>query len=185
VAAAEATIRAATLADAPLIARVHVDCWREAYDGLLPADALAALSVPQRTMMWQRILGEAPSPIRAYVGERQGEMVALASCGKQRDADLEQKGFDGEIGAIYVLKSSQKHGIGTALMRTMASALAGLGFSGLSLWVLRENVVARRFYEMLGGKVIGEKTENRPFGTIVEVTYGWSDLALLRGRDDR
>jgi ribosomal protein S18 acetylase RimI-like enzyme len=178
---AEATIRGATLDDAPEMARVHVACWREAYDGLLPAEALAALSVPQRAAMWQHILAEAPQSAKVYVADRQGEIVALASCGRQRDRDLQGKGFDGEIGAIYVLRASQQRGIGTRLMRTMASALSGLGCQGLSLWVLRENAVARRFYERLGGEVVAERTENRPFGAIVEVTYGWPDLAPLRG----
>ncbi len=175
------TIRAATLADAPEMGRVHVDCWREAYEGLLPPEVLAGLSVSERTTMWQRILAEVPTSIRAYVGDHQGAIVALASCGTQRDPYLQRRGFDGEIGAIYVLEASQKHGVGTALMRTMASVLTDLGCRGLSLWVLRENTVARRFYERLGGQVIGEKIESRPFGTIVEVTYGWPDLAPLRG----
>lgn len=159
------------------MAQVHVACWREAYDGLLPAAALAALSVPERAAMWQRIIEEQAS-IGVYVGERQGTIVALASCGMQRDASLAGKGFDGEISAIYVLKASQQRGIGKALMRAMAADLAGRGCGGMSLWVLRENAIARRFYEALGGRVIGEKLERRPFGDIVEVTYGWSNLGL-------
>jgi hypothetical protein len=45
--------------------------------------------------------------------------------------------------------------------------------------VLRENLVARRFYEHLGGTVVGEKKDERPGITLFEVAYGWSDLSVL------
>ena len=39
-------IRQATLADAHAIATIHVQSWQHAYADILPAEALAALSVP-------------------------------------------------------------------------------------------------------------------------------------------
>jgi hypothetical protein len=44
------TVRAATLADAEGIARVHVDAWRWAYRGDVPDAFLAALSVAERLL---------------------------------------------------------------------------------------------------------------------------------------
>lgn len=172
-------IRAAVPADAPRIAHTHVACWRETYAGMLPDEVLAALSVADRTVMWERILTQSPSSTAVFVVEQDDEIAAFGACGKQRDADLAGKGFGGEVSAIYVLASAQKHGVGTALMRTMAAALTARGLAGMSLWVLRENAVARRFYDRLGGQVLGEKMERRPYGEIVEVTYGWPDLRRL------
>jgi hypothetical protein len=37
-------IRPATPADSSAIARVHIDCWRTTYAGLVPAEYLARLS---------------------------------------------------------------------------------------------------------------------------------------------
>ena len=178
-ACATMAIRSASLPDAPEIGRVHVACWRETYAGLLPDDVLAKLSVPERTAMWERLLTAPPLPTKIFVGEVEGEITALGACGLQRDARLADEGFGGEISAIYVLRAQQHRGMGTALMRAMASALIGLGCTGMSLWVLRENTPARRFYEKLGGCIIGEKEERRPFGNVVEVTYGWPDLRSL------
>jgi ribosomal protein S18 acetylase RimI-like enzyme len=73
----------------------------------------------------------------------------------------------------------QKQGVGAALMQSMSLTLSGRGLSGLSLWVLRDNAVARRFYEQIGGKVVGEKEDIRQETVLIEVAYGWPDLARL------
>jgi hypothetical protein len=62
-------------------------------------------------------------------------------------------------------------------MQALAWLLAGRGKAGLGLWVLRENLEARGFYERLGGVALGERTEARPEALLREVAYGWRDLS--------
>jgi hypothetical protein len=50
------TIRFATVADAPLIAQVHMASWKEAYRGQLPSDGLDKLDVYDCTLRWQQVL---------------------------------------------------------------------------------------------------------------------------------
>lgn len=97
----------------------------------------------------------------------------------QRDDAMRERGFAGEIGAIYILRSQQGGGMGRALMSLMARDLMARPVSGASLWVLRENVGARGFYEDLGGAIITEKEVAESDTTLHEVAYGWSDLAHL------
>jgi len=47
------------------------------------------------------------------------------------------------------------------------------------LWVLRDNAVARRFYERLGSELVGERADEQSGVTLVELAYGWSDLSRL------
>jgi hypothetical protein len=49
------------------------------------------------------------------------------------------------------------------------------------LWVLRDNLPARRFYEELGGTLIGERTDRREMAELPEVAYGWRDIRRLAG----
>jgi len=69
--------------------------------------------------------------------------------------------------------------IGLRLFRAMSSSLQQRGFSAAALWVLRENLRARRFYERLGGKVFAEREDVRDGATLVELVYGWPDLNQL------
>jgi ribosomal protein S18 acetylase RimI-like enzyme len=177
-------IRRGTVADAPRIASMHVASWLETYAGIIPEEMLAALSASRRTVAWENILRD---PIKhdssvVYVKEVGGAIAGFGACGAQRDVDLSNQGFDGEIGAVYVLQEFQRRGIGRALMGALASDLVDRGLHGVALWVLRENTTARRFYEQCAGEVIGEKRDVRGEAVLIEVAYGWSDIEMLQQR---
>jgi GNAT superfamily N-acetyltransferase len=167
--------------DAAAIGALHVASWRETYAGLLPDAMLAALSVEARTAMWRQILADpgAFGDAAVFVAEEAGSLVGFGSCGRQRDAALAEAGYGGEIGAVYVLRAHQQRGAGRALMGALARALAEQGHAGASLWVLRENMPARLFYEELGGALIGQRHEEQPGASFVELAYGWRDLSAL------
>ena len=174
-------IRPARPFDAAGIARVHVASWRETYTGLLPEAMLASLDVDARREMWDSLLSELPSTsgTMAFVVENDGEMVGFGACGNQRSPELEAAGYDGEIGAIYILNAARGCGSGRMLMQQMASSLFGLGKKGVALWVLADNHHARRFYGRLGGQVAGRREDQRPQAILTEVAYGWRELRDL------
>ena len=174
-------LRAAIQSDASAIGALHVGAGRETYPGILPDEMLAELSVATRAMMWSNVLGdlEAFNAASVVVAKEGGDLVGFGSCARQRNRALAEKGFSGEIGAIYVLRSHQHQGIGRALMSALCRQLLAAGHIAVSLWVLRENIPARAFYDGLGGEIIGEKMDEPPDGTLVELAYGWSDLSGL------
>jgi ribosomal protein S18 acetylase RimI-like enzyme len=77
-------------------------------------------------------------------------VAGFGACSEQRDSDLKERGFDGEIGAIYVLRCFQEQWIGRSLMKELTIDLSGRGSRGIALWVLNENARARRFHEKCG-----------------------------------
>ncbi|HAZ40288.1 MAG TPA: GNAT family N-acetyltransferase, partial [Exiguobacterium sp.] len=96
-------IREARLEDASTIARVHIDAWRETYQGIIPDPYLAQLSYEKRTKQWEQTLVDQ----RVYVVELEDEVVGFAQGGpNRRDAR------EGELYAIYVLRASQGQGLG-------------------------------------------------------------------------
>lgn len=64
-------------------------------------------------------------------------------------------------------------------MSLMAAELLREGILSASLQVLRENHVARGFYERLGGSRLNEREQKWGDVTLTEVVYGWPDLYLL------
>jgi ribosomal protein S18 acetylase RimI-like enzyme len=166
--------------DAAALGAVHVAAWREAYANILPDRTLADLSVEARSDMWRSILDpETFAGAGIFVAESGNAIVGFGACGSQRDATLKRQGYDGEIGALYVLRSHQRLGVGTALIGLMARNLLGHGQTAAALWVLRDNTPARAFYERIGGALVDEKVEEQAGTTLTEVAYGWGDLALL------
>jgi ribosomal protein S18 acetylase RimI-like enzyme len=175
------TIRIASFADAPNLASMHVASWRETYVGMVPGEMLSSLSVDGRTAMWTQIMREPATSGSAvvYVAELDRKIIGFGSCCPQRTEVLKERGYDGEISAIYVLQAFQRHAIGTRLLFALASALSGRGFGSASLWVLRDNAPARRFYERYGAQVVSEREDVRKDGVLIEVGHGWMLLAEL------
>lgn len=170
--------------DAVPLGALHVASWRETYAGIFPDQLLDGLSAEARATMWHKVLSDPAAFDHSvvFVAERGGELIGFGACGAQRDAALKAQGYDGEIGAVYVLRAHQRAGIGRRLMGLMAGKLLEQGHGSANLWVLRENGPAQAFYERLDGALIGEKAETHSGATRTELAYGWSDLEDLRRR---
>lgn len=178
-----AQIRVATPDDVHGLGSMHVASWRETYAGVLPDKMLSSLTVEGRAAAWAQIMGHPPTPGSTviYLAECGGTIIGFGSCGAQRSENLKDKGFDGEVSAIYVLREFQKRRIGTRLFGVMSMDLIGRGFNAVALWVLRDNMRARRFYERYAGQVIAEREDVRDGVVLVELAYGWPDLKELDG----
>lgn len=167
-------IRAATIDDAPAIARVHVASWRSTYRTLLPGDFLDSLSEVGYAERWQRFIGEAGNLV--YVIEDAGRLVGFASGGRERAGEA---GYKGELYAIYVLDDFQRRGYGRQLLHAVVEGLKKMGLDDMIIWVLRDNAPARKFYEELGGGYVRAQSITIGSATLQEVSYGWPTLGAL------
>ncbi|NNN05442.1 MAG: GNAT family N-acetyltransferase [Elusimicrobia bacterium] len=122
---------AATGAHAAALGAIGVQAWRETYAGQMPDEYLSGLDAVRRAAHWSKILAS-PGPQEAtFLIRRGGEKVGFVSFGPGRGERL--NGW-GEIYALYLLKSHQRRGLGTALYRTAADRLVAWGsFSRLDL----------------------------------------------------
>jgi len=90
------------------------------------------------------------------------------------------EGYDGELAALHVLPSDQRHGVGRSLAAHMTRALEEKGCTAVLLWTLEGNR-ARGFYEHLGGRLISQKEwPVDDHFTAIEVAYGWPNPADLK-----
>lgn len=175
-------IREAISDDIPGIARVHVDTWRTAYIGIVPAEYLAKLSYERSEARWrENLFGQGDAGF-ALVAEADGLVVGFAGGGPERDGI---PGYDGELYALYVLASYQRRNIGQTLLHTAAQRLAADGFKAMLLWVLQENAQARAFYEAMGGVWVDEKAITIGGAELIDVAYGWPDLHTWLAAQER
>ena len=168
------TIRPASTSDASAIAGVHVEGWQTAYRGILTDEYLDSLSIDQRVAFWKQHLHREPHLIFVAEDPRRG-IVGFAFAGHHHGSFGE---YQGEIHAIYVLEQYQRHGIGRALFHQSAAALAEADYSGMMIWALKQNPY-RRFYEKLGGKLLGEETTCIGNRELQQVAYGWPQIAAV------
>ena len=169
-------VRRARVEDADAIERVRTDTWREAYRGLIPNSLLNGLgydATRRRAMM-----AVLPPHQFVLVAEDEGAVVGFCMGGSSRSPDTR---FRGEVYAIYVLPENQSHGVGRALLQTAAKELVDRGLDSMIIWVLRENVSSRSFYERMGGAWVRDEERELEGKRVTESAYGWSDISRSFG----
>ena len=168
-------IALANLDDAPGMAKAHVASWQAAYSHILDPGWLAALSVSDRTMRWQRVLSASESTnVVAKVGT---EVLGFVSFGPCRDEGAPQS--QAELWALYAAPEAWGRGVGRMLTEHALGELRAAGFRSTSLWVLTENHRGRSFYEALGFRADpgSEKTFELGGRQVKELRYVRADDA--------
>ncbi|PWB93334.1 GNAT family N-acetyltransferase [Methylosinus sporium] len=171
----EFSIRAATAEDAPTLAALNLACWRETYEGLLPAETFAALTLEERLDHWRGAFQSSGSRV-ALAFDVDGAAVGFTHWRAHEFVLGGRLGRGGEICAVYLRRAVQRRGLGRRMMRQMAREMRASGCKWASLVVLRDNLPARRFYEALGGRRFGRELSWRG---VPQIAYGWRDVAGL------
>ena len=173
-------IRPALENDGPGIARVHVESWKTTYAGIFPEAVLTALSVEKRAHFWRgNLAAPKPDSVTLVACDPTGSVVGFVDGGKERTGQL---GRDGELYAIYLLRATQRQGVGRLLVRYFVRELRLRGFTSMVVWVLDANP-SKKFYEALGGQVISQQYIERDGQSYLEVAFGWDDLSTLPGAE--
>lgn len=148
---ASTILRPARPDDAARLGRLHVDCWLDAYRGMMPDPVLDGLSVEERIDRWSKLLSRPPAFGGTWLACVDGVDVGFVSVGPARDADS-----TAEIYALYLLAKSWGTGLGRRMLEMAIDAL-GATRRPLTLWVLDDNLRARRFYERAGFTMDGKR----------------------------
>lgn len=159
-------IRPARPQDALRIATIHVDAWQVAYRGIVPDEYLRALSVEQRHLGWRQILESGES---VWVAEDGHKLLGWISAARSRDLDASPS--TGEIWALYVSPGHWRQGIGRSLCAFAEQELRIQAFTEVTLWVLKDNERAIRFYKSCGFRrdSCPERTIERTGKSLAEV----------------
>ncbi|MEO7027112.1 MAG: GNAT family N-acetyltransferase, partial [Caulobacteraceae bacterium] len=156
--------------DADGLARVHVQAWRETYQGLLPDAYLDRMSLPLHAGRFRAQLAAArPREVVLTVESAAG---LIGYCAGETGEGA------AEVFTLYLLRRSQGRGLGRRLLTAWARAAVGGGARRLGLWVLEGNLRARAFYRHLGA-AYAERRPARGFAGRMEVRYDWPDIDML------
>jgi len=164
-------IRSAINRDLPDIASLHIQSWRDAYAGVLPASFLGAPLEREFTSYWRDMNIQARDVV--LVAESKGLCGFIAVWCRPKPY----------IDNLHIKPSFRSKNIGSALLTSAAEELRAQRHTTAYLWVFESNAKAVRFYERMGG-VITEKSPQDIFGySIPSLKVEWSDLAII-SRDD-
>lgn len=143
----EVDIRTASPDDAVDIAAVHVGSFVATYPHFPATHRSASTGLAGTVTVWDRLLAR-PQPGRStLVATDNGGVCGFVHLGPSPDGDPDATGH---IFSIHVSPELTGQGVGGLLMSEAVASLTGAGFRSASLWVVADNLAARRFYERLG-----------------------------------
>ena len=158
-----------SLFDAGALHWLQLASWRSAYAGLLPDTYLAQFSDEERAEVWHRLLRQGDHTV-FVAGTDEGEIVGFGCVRPDLNPKAPAPVF---IPSLHVLPSRRRQGIGQVLLAAISEYYQSQGAPGFYLWVLRDNVPARRFYEATGGEFCGEERHDLGGAMADEVAYRW------------
>lgn len=127
--------------DHSAVREIYEKSWKFAYKGIIPQDYLD--SIP-KTKWGGNVNHNGRTELIAIDG---GKFVGTASFSQSRWDKFKSCG---EIVTIYLLPDYIGKGIGSQLINACIEELEFLGYTEILLWVLEDNLRARRFYEKHG-----------------------------------
>lgn len=154
------TISVPGLDAAEEITRLHRRAAQTGFAHIFPAEAPPP-PFEDDLARWQFWLGPDREQGRhAYMVQMDGCVVGVVLAGPDPDGP-----DSGHLSRLYVDPDRWGAGIGTELHRAAVADLADRGFPAATLWVLEDNVRARRWYERLGwGQTHRRKATFEPAG---------------------
>ncbi|MFD9742982.1 GNAT family N-acetyltransferase [[Kitasatospora] papulosa] len=163
-------IRDMALADCAAVAEIRVRGWQRAYAGLIPSAYLDAMDPAQDAERRRTHLMAEGGSVNLVAEEPDAELTGWACYGPCRDEDV--RPGSAELYAIYVRPDRVGAGIGRSLLGEVTARSLSAGFDEITLWALKENVRARRFYERAGFRPDGAEEAFEAGGARVpEVRY--------------
>ncbi|HEY3573457.1 MAG TPA: GNAT family N-acetyltransferase [Arthrobacter sp.] len=167
-------LRRAVPADAPSMARVHVDTWRETYRGLMRDGVLDDPGlVNSREKFWNAVLTDSQFEQNGVVvASHRGTLIGIAMAGHcLDDAEGPQ-----QLYVLYVYRAFHGAGVGAALLNAVIAPGAPA-----ALWVADPNPRAQPFYRKNGFiadgavKIEDDVREIRMVRSIQAATAGQTD----------
>ena len=143
------SVRRVSREDAEVVGEIHSKAWKSAYRGLFPDEYIDSDTASKRTEEFLESIKD--DKCMYFLLEASGQPAGIV---KTHECDNVL-----EIESIYILSEYRGQGLGAEAIDFI---LAYKPWDGIFLWVLEDNIKARRFYEKNGFKLSGDtRTINR------------------------
>lgn len=123
------------------ISCIYEESWKFAYKDIIPKSYLESIPAGR----WASSIEK--EGINTLVLIEDGMFIGTSSYCKSRFSDFSDLG---EIVSIYLFPQYIGKGYGKPLLDAVIEELDQLGFDEIFLWVLEDNLRARKFYEKAG-----------------------------------
>lgn len=168
-------VRRASRRDAHEIGAIHVKATRFAYGGIYSDAYLEGLSPAARAEKWieegKGALAVDDPDMAVFVACAGAPIVGFGCAGR---SEIEE--CAAELFALYLDPPFIGKGVGRSLFEACIAHAKERGFGEMTTSVLTKNVIARRFYERMQGRLLPDTEKLIETGGTIQavITYCWA-----------
>jgi ribosomal protein S18 acetylase RimI-like enzyme len=152
------TIRPASADDAGAIAELHGRSFLATYPDLARTRKATLLGGEARVVLWSDRLQARRGSSEVLVAHGSQGLHGFVYTGPSADSD-DSITRTGQVYSIHVDPALQGVGIGTELLNAAIAFQRASGTEDVTLWVVKTNLQARKFYEARGFRLDGARRE--------------------------
>ena len=142
----EVDIRKVRQGDADTLAYIQTESWKAAFKGIIDDEMLEkCTNIDKARVMYQRLLDDNKG--NGYILTVDDKPHCIAYWDSARDLELAGKA---ELICIHSLPNNWHKGFGSKMMDMVLEDIKKSGYTEVVLWVFRDNLRARAFYEAKG-----------------------------------
>ena len=155
-------IREARRTEISTLAKIQCSAWKSAFGDIITAATMEKYTDTEKcAKMLERVFD-------SKIGHMYIAGIDNKACGELFWKPID--GRDAEIVALHTLKRVWGSGVGRALMDRAIKDMTENGFFAAKLWVFKDNIRARKFYEKCGFTPTGQERMSG-YDRAIEVQY--------------
>lgn len=148
----EIIIRNVNEGDIPFVADIKISGWKSAYKGIIDDKFLNSMDKKSTIEKLKKSYRDAGF----IVAVENSEIVGFSRFIYNNQFTPEMTDIDCELMAIYVRPDKKNNGIGKAMFEYVVNEFKRNEKFGMIVWCLKENLPSKKFYESMGGAIVGE-----------------------------
>ncbi len=125
---------------------IHSCSWKKAYAGIIPDEIISEFTPEKRSEIFLNVIDTQSEEY--YLFKIDAQPVGIASLSKSHEKNAPN--YVGEIYSIYFHPNYWGTPITQTAFQFCVDRLKTLGFTHVTIWVLDENIRAKKFYEKNG-----------------------------------
>lgn len=157
--------------DIEQVAKILINSWKIAYRDIIDKTFLENLSLEEKIQKLKEQYKDGGYTIAR--NKDTNEVVGVTRFEKRLDELDRFIEYDGEIYALYVKPGLLRKKIGSRLLLHAKERLREQENHKMIIWCLKENQPSIKFYESMGGVLLGEKIHNIGGKDYPLVGYGY------------
>ncbi len=146
---------------------VHSQSWQKAYRGIIPDEIVNSFTSEKRAEIFVDAISTRPEEY--YLFRVDGHPAGIASLNKSHEENAPD--YIGEIYSIYFHPDFWGTSATHKALQFCVERLKSLGYTQVTIWVLKDNFRARSFYEKNDFSFDGLEQEVNIGKPLVEIRY--------------